>query len=132
MQKITSLFGRNLSRTLYVRIARDCMHVRHVESGREVRVDARQPFTGARLLVAQFTIAQKLLKQAIGSLSQGFGIAPVLVLHPLEMAEGGISESEERLLLDLGYGVGARHVAVVTQALSDAQVMQFARQRLRA
>jgi rod shape-determining protein MreB and related proteins len=134
MSTITNWLGRSLSRTFYVRIARNRMHVRHVESGREISVEAEQAFTGSRLLVAEFTIAQGLLKQAIRKLSDGFRLAPVLVLHPLELVEDGLSESEERLLLDLGYGVGAQHVTVVTEALSDTDVMQLTRQchRLRA
>jgi hypothetical protein len=45
------------------------------------------------------------------------------------MVEGGLSESEERLLLELGYQAGARFVAVVTGDLSDVEVREVIRGR---
>jgi hypothetical protein len=128
MSKISNLMPRSLSRTLYVRISRDRLQVRHIETGRALTLDAQPPFSGARLLVAQFTPAQALLRRAVREVTGGgFGLAPVLLLHPLELVEDGVSESERRLLLDLGYGIGAREVAVVTTEPSDAQARRLAR-----
>ncbi len=124
MSKIIGFLGGSVSRTLYVRISKNCMRVRHIESGREISLDAAQPFTNSRLLVAGFSAAQRLLKRGIGEAAGRFGLAPVIVIHPSEMMDGGLSESDERLLLDLGYGTGAQYVAVVTDALSDAAVRQ--------
>lgn len=129
MSKIIDFLGKRVSRTLYVRITRNCMRVRHIESGREVSLDAAQPFTNSRLLVAGFSAAQRLLKQGIGEAAGRFGLAPEIIIRPAEMMDGGLSESDERLLLDLGYGTGAQYVAVATDTLSDAEVRQIARSR---
>ena len=37
---------------------------------------------------------------------------PRLLFQPLEMIEGGLSEVEERVFLELGASAGARHVKV--------------------
>jgi len=129
VSKIIGFLGWSVSRTLYIRITRDRMRVRLIESGRKVSLDAAQPFTNSRLLVAGFSAAQRLLKRGIAEAAGRFGLAPVIVIHPAEMVEGGLSESDERLLLDLGYGTGARYVAVVAEALSDAEVRQAAKSR---
>ncbi|HUF19685.1 MAG TPA: hypothetical protein VMP00_02925 [Burkholderiales bacterium] len=131
MEKISKLLGCSLSRTLYVRISTNRMHVRHVESRREAELAPDRPFTRSQLLIAEFTVAQRLLKRAIREVSGGFGLAPVIVMHPLVTVDGEPSESERRLLLDLGYESGARYVAVAAQELSDGQVMQIARDRAR-
>lgn len=129
MSKIIGFLGGSVSRTLFVRITKNCMRIRHIESGREISLDAAQPFTNSRLLVAGFSAAQRLLKRGIGEAAGRFGLAPVIVIHPAEMMDGGLSESDERLLLDLGYDTGAQYVAVVTDALSDAEVRQIIRSR---
>jgi hypothetical protein len=52
-----------------------------------------------------------------------FGIAPTIVIHPLEMVEGGLSEVEEKTLTEIGYTLGAVRVIVVTgPELSDSDV----------
>ena len=129
MSKTIGFPGVSVSRTLYVRITKDRMRVRHIESGSEISLEATQPFTNSRLLVAGFSAAQRLLKRGIGEAAGRFGLAPVIIIHPAEMMEGGLSESDERLLLDLGYSTGARYVAVVAEALSDAEVRQAAKSR---
>jgi rod shape-determining protein MreB len=49
--------------------------------------------------------------------------APGLVVHPLEMTEGGLSEIESRLLKELAIGCGAADAVVVTgPELTDQQV----------
>lgn len=129
VSKIIGFLGRSVSRTLYVRVTKDRMQVRHIESGREISLDAAQPFTSSRLLVANFSAAQRLLIRGIGEAAGRFGLASVIVIHPAEMMDGGLSESDERLFFDLGYGTGAQYVAVVTDALSDAEVRQVTRSR---
>lgn len=129
MSKFVGFPVRSISRTLYVRITKNRMQIRHIESGSEISLDAAQPFTNSRLLVADFSAAQRLLKQGIAEAAGRYGLAPVIVIHPAEMMEGGLSESDKRRLLDLGYGTGARYVAVVADSLADAEVRQAAKGR---
>lgn len=129
MSKVIEILAKGVSRTLYVHITRNRMRIRHIESGREISLDSAQPFTNSRLLVADFSAARHLLKRGIREAAGRFGLAPAIVIYPAEMMDGGLSESDERLLLDLGYDTGARYVAVVTDALSDTEAGQIAKGR---
>jgi rod shape-determining protein MreB len=111
--------------TVYVRVKRNQLHVRHIESDSEVAVDAQPPFTTARLLIGQFLVAESLLKQALKqvSASRFFSVAPKVLIQPLEMADGGLSEVEERVLREVAMGAGATKVVVwVGAQLNDAEV----------
>ena len=129
MKKLVSFLKRSMVRTMYIRIASNRMHFRHLESGREISLDADPPFTSSRLLVANFSAARHLLQRGIGTVTGGIGLAPVIVFSAGEMTEGGLSESEERLLLDLGYEAGAHYVAAVAGDLSDGGVLEVIKGR---
>ena len=69
----------------------------------------------------------RLMKEGMQSVVPGLGLAPVIVMHPLEMIEDGLSEVEEKSLTEIGDALGARQVAVVTgPVLSDEQVTRAA------
>src|SRR6266446_6328453 len=112
MENVIRLFSRSFGRTLYVRLRRNEVNIRHVESGREFSAD--DSFSNSRLLVASSTVAARVLRQGLRTVLPKVGIAPVIVMHPLEMVEGGLSEVEERSLTEIAYAVGAREVYVFT------------------
>jgi hypothetical protein len=109
---------------LYVRISIDWIEVRNARSGRTSAEVASPAFTTHRLLVGQFMVAQVLLRRAVSAV---VGWWPFrvrrFVMHPLERVEGGLSQVEERVLLELAAGAGSRRTVVwVGEALSDAEV----------
>jgi rod shape-determining protein MreB len=123
---------RYLASTVYVRVRRNRFRLRHLESGRELAVDGKRPFSTERLLVGDFEAAQETLKQALRQAAGGglFAVSPRVVIQPLESIEGGLSEIEERVLRELASGAGARQVAVwVGPELDDAQVREKLLQR---
>ena len=71
------------------------------------------PFTTRRLLVGNFAPAEQCLKAGLKQLGC-FGLfkRPTLVIQPMAMCEGGLSEVEERCLMELGLSAGARHVRI--------------------
>lgn len=85
------------------------------------------PFTTERLLVGQFYAATNELKKGIKS-NFGNGFLPVkfdALIHPMEKTEGGLSEVEERTLLEVAAGAGARKTSVwVGHELSDHEVVE--------
>lgn len=101
-------------RTVYVQVRKDAFRLRHIGNGQEKQVHAIEPFSTDRLLVGQFSIAQRLLKQALGELSRArlFAPAPVVLIHPVEQTEGSLCEVEERVLYELARGAGARRVHI--------------------
>ncbi len=127
MHSVTQLFSYSLRRTLYICLRRNQITLRHIESGREKTLSAEVSFSNARLLVAQSTLATRLMKEGMQSVLPGLGLAPSIVMHPQEMIEDGVSEVEEKSLTEIGYGLGARQVVVITgSALSDEQVAMVA------
>lgn len=75
-----------------------------------------QPFSSVRLLVGDFTAAENCLKNALRDMNafSAFNLRrPRLRIHPKELVEGGLSQIEKRVLLELGKGTGARGVEIV-------------------
>jgi actin-like ATPase involved in cell morphogenesis len=98
-----------------------------LKSGVEATVVAQTPFTTTRLLVGQFVVAQNTLKEALKQVSKEslFAVSPYIVIHPLEMVEGGLSEIEERIFREVAIGAGASKVVVwFGHELNDAEVKE--------
>ena len=96
---------------LYLKLRCNQMCLSHLQSGRDLRLQADLAFSNQRLLVADFTAAQQLLQRAINELLPKrflrLSLPPQLLIHPLERLEGGLSQIEERILQELGLGCGA-------------------------
>lgn len=124
------MLNRFLANTIYVQVRRNAFRLRHIESRKERNLAAQTPFSTTRLLVGQFREAAALLRKALGEVAGSglFRASPVVVIHPVEMVEGGLSEVEERILRELALGAGARSVIVhVGNALGDAEVVAMSR-----
>jgi len=116
-----------LANPLYIRVRRNQFRVRNLESAAEAEFDAQPPFTTARLLIGQFSAAEDLLKRAVKEMSKGgiFAVSPQVLIQPLEMSEGGLSEVEERVLREVAMGAGASKVVVwVGHELTDAEARE--------
>ncbi|MGV3742483.1 MAG: hypothetical protein ACO1NO_09270 [Burkholderiaceae bacterium] len=115
------------SNTAYVRVSTNQFRIRHLESGIDTTVIAEAPFTTKRLLIGQFQNAEKTLKAALKQVMKGgfFAVSPKVLIHPTEMTEGGLSEIEERVFLEVAKGSGAMKVVVWTgHDLSDEEVKE--------
>jgi hypothetical protein len=109
--------------TYYLKLSCDHMRLRHLPSGREFTLQAVPAFSNVRMLVADFSAAQQALKSAFSALQprRWLTLPPSLLIQPLERLEGGLSMIEERILLELGLGCGARRVRLhVGAELDDA------------
>jgi rod shape-determining protein MreB len=118
--------------TVYVRIWRNRLETRCIESGEVVTSASGEEFSTDRLLVGRFKVAEQRLRDAFGKVLPGRFIRPSVfaLMHPVEMVEGGLSEVEERVLLELAASAGARRYAThVGAELSDDAVLQMVRQR---
>ncbi len=120
-----SLFEKIFPNPVYVRVRRNEFRIRHVRTGAETSHPAETPFSNARMLVCDFSAAAQAFKAALKSAEHDrlFRPPPQIVMHPLEMIEGGLSDVEERLLLELARGAGASKAIVWTgPELSDEEV----------
>ena len=83
------------------------------------------PFTHPRSLVSDFVLAEVLLRHQIRRLcsKQWFLPAPVIVMHPLGMPEGGFTQVELRAFRELAMGSGAAEVFLWTgRPLTDEEM----------
>jgi hypothetical protein len=71
-------------------------------------------FTTTRLLIGTFAPAAQCLKRAVSSSTPNswFKAKPVLLIQPMEMNDGGLSEVEDRILRECAIGAGARKIIV--------------------
>ena len=115
------------AKPFYVRVRKNQFRVRNLDSAAEATFEAQPPFTTARLLIGQFSAAENLLRRALKETVKGglFAVSPQVLIQPLEMIEGGLSEVEERVLREVAMGAGASKVVVwVGHELSDAEVKE--------
>ena len=125
MRMIEKLFAN----TIYLKIFPNRFELKHIESGRLQMEVSSDPFTTERLLVGKFSTAEYVLKRGMKRLHENRWLAPspIIVVHPMEKAENGLSEVEERALRELAIGTGARKVFVwVGNVLSDEEVIERA------
>ena len=104
-----------LTKHFYVRIRRDRLDVRCVETNRRATRTSAAGFSTPRLLVGTFTEADALLKSAVEECVVASEFIParrLFVMHPLELVEGGLSEVEHRVLLELAAGSSAAKTVV--------------------
>jgi len=72
-----------------------------------------EPFSHKRLLLSDFTLAEKLLQYIFNTVQKRkFGLLPRVVIHPMEKTDGGLGQIEIRAFRDLAIGAGARDVKV--------------------
>lgn len=82
-------------------------------------------FEHPRSVIGDFTVAEQTLKLALQALFRERKLAPspVLVLHPVEKTDGGLTSVEHRALMELGEGAGGRKVHVWEgHVLTDAEL----------
>lgn len=84
------------------------------------------PFDHPRILVHDYPVAEILFRHAIRQVSgmSFFSPAPVLVVQPDLVLEGGLTSIESRVLRELADSAGARKTYIIhrSQPLSDDEV----------
>lgn len=121
---------RFLHKSVYVRIRRNEIDVRHIDFDRRVVERSQQGFTSERLLVGNFTEAGATFQRAMREIHKGrwYTPSPFVLMHPLDMVTGGLSQVEDRILRELATFAGARAIDVwVGPELTDQEVKQRAR-----
>ena len=121
------MLGALFANHVYIQVRRNQFRIRHLESGADTTVQAPTPFTTQRMLVGDFTAAVHTLKTALKNMAKGrlVSLPPRVVIQPMEMIEGGLSQVEERILREIAIGAGASKVVVwVGPELKDQEVKQ--------
>ncbi len=110
------------SDAIYVQIFADRFVVLNVESGVSSEVSRDQQFASPRMLVADFTMAEHQLKAVVKSVRRRLRRLHILI-HPMERIEGGVTQIEYRVFMELGKGAGASRVGIHTGAVLPAEAV---------
>lgn len=113
------------SDAIYVQVFADRFVVRNVESGESREIQRDQKFASPRMLIADFTVAQHQLKEVVKSVRRGLR-APEILIHPMERIDGGITQVEYRVFVELGVGSGASRVGVYSGAPLSGEAIRKA------
>lgn len=117
------MFTKFRTQVLYVRVKENLLIIKSVNSGEIITLKAEIPFSTKRLLIGQFSIAEKLLRLGFNELSKSV-FSPIVIMHPLEFFDNPLSEVEDRVLKELALNAGAREVKVwIGQELTDDEVL---------
>ncbi len=108
------IFDHFKRKTVVVEIFENRMSFRCGES--TVTVEAQAPFSTRRLLVGTFSPAVECMRDGLQrSLSHGFLVLnPEVQIIPKSMVDGGLSEIEQRCLLEVAYSAGASKAEIRT------------------
>ncbi|GKV79255.1 YjaA family stress response protein [Pectobacterium versatile] len=119
--------------SLYIRIYRNTLTVRNVDTKQEMTEQSETPFTTTRLLLGQMIPAMKLLdrlarKVAPKRLIDLFSSHKVII-HAMEMNEGGHSQVEFASYIELAKSISpqGKHIYVCSKnvPLTDQEVTQI-------
>jgi hypothetical protein len=96
-----NLFKNNL---VYILLYKNRVKIYRLDSGKSIDKTASIPFSNSRILWADYNQGETFVKKLINDLfiDDHFSFQPVLkvLIHQIEMTEGGISQVEKRALLD--------------------------------
>jgi len=116
---------------LYIKVRKNRFEAKNLSFNEDWQaINAEQPFTTERMLIGTFSVAEPLLTQLITNVTPRSFIRQSLrvVIQPMELIEGGLSEVEERILKELALAAGAFKVALhVGAELSDAEAKELLR-----
>ncbi len=112
---------------LYVKLWKDEIEIIDVEKGKRIREKSSISFSNSRLLIANFEVAEEFFKKVFLKLKKDYKIKRYnsILVHPMELVEGGISETEKRIFLESFERVGGKLVLIWTgQELSNTEVLK--------
>jgi len=102
------------SETIVVEIFVNRMVLRSLASGHSLEVAPSTPFSHPRMLLGDFNVAERALKEALHKMRKPrfWTMPPKVVLHPRERLEGGLSPIEHRAITELAIAAGAMKVGL--------------------
>jgi len=77
-------------------------------------LDVSNPFSHPRVLISSFVMAERVLMHGFREIHKNkfLSPSPIVIMHPMEKLEGGITDIECRVFRELAFGAGAREVHI--------------------
>jgi len=112
---------------IYICVGVNRLRIRNVSNQKEIELTAAPPFSHSRTVLGTFSVAESLLRQGVAQVKGGGLLRwpPVIMIHPTENIEGGLTQIEQRAFRELGMAAGGCQVKVWDgPELDDAQVLR--------
>lgn len=117
---------------LYFKIWKNEVEIIDVEKGIKLKEKSNTPFSSLRLLIADFEIAEEFFKKVLKKLKKNNKIMRnySILCHPMELTEGGLSETEKRIFLESCGRLNGRLVKIWEgDELTNRQVIEKLKSR---
>lgn len=111
---------------VYVKIYPDKIEITNIKTQQTIARTSTTKFSSNRLLVAEYNVAQTLIREIVKELGLSRRSLKVLIQQMKEF-EGGLYEAEKRVLRDLAEQAGGVSVYIVnrTQIMNDEEIQGF-------
>ncbi len=111
---------------VYVKIYPDKIEITNINTQQTISKTANPKFSSTRLLVAEYSVAEALIREIINELGLSRRTLKILIQQMKEF-EGGLYETEKRVLRDLAEQAGGRSVYIVnrTQIMNEEEIQGF-------
>jgi hypothetical protein len=122
------MFKFFLATPVYIKILNNKIEIKDLRTGKSISRESSAHFSSTRLLIADFNVAELFIRSVLKELlspQKIFQRSLKIVIQQMENLEGGLSESEKRILRDIGEQIGGVHVVLVdnTRPLSEAEAL---------
>lgn len=109
-------FINSFKSALYIKIENDHIEVTDLYSGKKTNKPGQGAFNHSRSLIKDFELAVSILKPCVDELVKTKFIRPRVFFHWLPELEGGLTQIESQVFLELGQKIGAREVYSFTSS----------------
>ena len=103
------------SAKIYIQVFRNKVSAINLETGNEVIVSAKEPFSSERQVLSNFNHVTSTLKTAINQLGVKKNFTGItMVMQQMEDSENGLSDFDKRGLRNIAEAAGAKTIYVIT------------------
>jgi hypothetical protein len=111
---------------VYVKIYHDKIEITNINTQQTISKTSNTKFSSNRLLVAEFNVAEMLIREILKELGLSRRTLKILIQQMKEF-EDGLSEAEKRVLRDLAEQAGGAIVYIInrTRIMSSEEIQGF-------
>lgn len=114
---------------VYVRVGMNYFEIKILNKTKLIRNTSLQKFSNSRLLIADFPLASALLNKSLKRMLKikTFSRTLIMVIQPVAILEGGLTNVERMVLTDIGGHAGAAevHIDESEKELSEEQIKRI-------
>ena len=99
---------------IYANLYKNKAKICRLDTGQCITRESKEKFSNSRVLLGEFEIAENFLKNIITELTKDSFLTPSLkvIIHQMELTEGGLSSTEKRALRDSFLHLNSKHIFI--------------------